>query len=302
MSKTCTISVDAGGSYIKSCLILEGGDVLEGSLFRTSSNSSETADKIIDTQIQTILHQLSTGRNKGLDITGISIAFPGPFDYTTGTFLMKHKYKAMYKRPLLPELLNIPELPDNCKIRFFHDLHAFVYGEYLYGFGRDCGSLLGVSLGTGLGTGLVINNQIIDNGKGGPAYPIFQKPYKNGTLEDFVSARGIVDYFNKLKENDSVEASNPLEIERMAIEQNDPHATETYAKMGTVLGKYIKPLIDSLQVECFVLGGQISKAYRLFGPHMEKELEQCNSLSRVNPSRDLDYIAFKGAAALLEKG
>ena len=302
MRKTCIIAVDAGGTNIKSCLILEGGNVAEGTLYETSSNSGESADKIIEAQTLSIQRQLSAVKRIGLDLGGIAEAFPGPFDYSTGTCLMKHKYKAVYKKPLLPEMKKLLDLPENCRVEFFHDLHAFTYGEYLYGSGKGCGSLLGVSIGTGLGTGLVTDDRIVDNGKKGPAYPIFQKPYKNGVLEDLVSARGIVNHFSRLKGKVSSDDLNPLKIARMAFEERDPEAIETFGEMGRVLGQYLKPLIDSLKVKCLVLGGQISRSYELFGPQMKKELEQCDSLSGINASRDLDYISFKGAAALLEKG
>jgi hypothetical protein len=87
-----------------------------------------------------------------------------------------------------------------------------------------------VTLGTGLGFGVVKDAAVLDNGKGGPPVSIFSRPYKNGILEDAVSARGISARYQCL----SGVLAAPREIAERAA-KGDAHAVEVFRETGEIL-------------------------------------------------------------------
>ncbi len=153
-----------------------------------------------------------------------------------------------------------------------------------------------MAIGTGLGTGFLKEGHL-EMGSGGiPKYPLFQEKIEGGILEDVVSNRGLVDLYNQYSGiKNSIDAK---EIQRRADIKNDANAFKAYETMGIELGNMLYPLLQKLQVDTLIIGGQISKGFHLFGPSMLKKLEVVSTLKKIQPVTDVVTTTIRGAASI----
>lgn len=93
----------------------------------------------------------------------IGIAMPAPFDYDSGTSLIKNldKFKSLY-------LLNVKELLasdleiEEDDVFMMNDASCFLKGEIFGGTAENYTNVIGVTLGTGLGSAISKNGIIYD--------------------------------------------------------------------------------------------------------------------------------------------
>ena len=71
-----------------------------------------------------------------------------------------------------------------------NDANCLIYGEAIFGSGSGLNNIIGFTLGTGIGCAIVMNKEIL-NGSTDSAAEIWPSPYKDGTIEDFVSGAGV---------------------------------------------------------------------------------------------------------------
>jgi len=288
------IAIDAGGTYFKSALVDLNGEIFPGSFIERPSFSNAEKDKIIFA-FQGLLREMKDcAAQKNFRVSKIAIDFPGPFDYQRGVCMMRHKFFSLYDLPLKPLVMEIIDDPD-VPVTFHHDMHAYTYGAYKYDVGQGYSRVFCVAIGTGLGGGLVLNGQPVMRPDRGAMFPIFSKPYKDDILEDIVSNRGLVNEYRRLT---GFEGELDAKIIEQFAEQKDLAALEVYNNMGKVLGEELKEIFEKWDVQCLILGGQISKAYHLFGPALKTALEDSKYIQFIGPLRDFTYISIRGLAAL----
>jgi len=301
-----TLSIDVGGSSYKAAIVDSRGSIIPTTYFEQPSYSDqpinivlaalrETLERLFE-QVQLLQRDARLLNDpKIYSISSLAMDFPGPFDYANGQSLMTHKFKSIKGIPLTPfirEIFPCMEIP----IVFHHDLHACTYGAYLYDVGQGCSNLFCIAIGTGLGTGYMKEGKVVMRPGKQPMYPIFDTPYENGILEEYVANRGIVNQYRK--RTGCTEALDAKQIDYLARYKSDKKAIAAYFEMGRVLGQAVKPLLEKLEVECLIFGGQISKGYDLFGPSLEKELGFVPSLRKIGIIQNLTETTIRGAAAL----
>lgn len=213
----------------------------------------------------------------------VRAAVPGPFDYESGRFLMKHKFAAVYG-----EYFRDLAGAEDC--RFVHDVNCMLLGEMAAGNGRGYRRVAMIALGTGLGFSMSIDGNILKNDLGSPAVSIFSRPYKDGVLEDYASKRGVW----KLYGDASVTVK---EIALRAL-AGDASAAGAFRKMGTVIGSVIAPILNDYDIECLLLGGQISRSASLFAPALAEALCEGGSKPEIKSISDFDNATFNGLKAL----
>lgn len=286
------LAIDAGGSYFKSCIVDVKGRIMQGSYYKTPVDSGGSAENIYSAYENTVGMAFIFADKHGTQIDGIGISTPGPFDYANYKSLMKHKFQSIYGIDLREMLYKRCSLPRDLSIKFIHDAHAFVLGEYWNGSARGFRNVACITIGTGLGFGLIKNNRICDNGSGGPCISLFKTPWEDGILEDVVSKRGIIGLYKKMSGKE--ESIDVIDIEYLA-RKGDTAAIHTFEQAGGVLGTALKPIAEEMGIECLIFGGQISKAFDL----MEKELKSCltgTMIKEIAMGRNIDYSTLYGAA------
>ncbi len=185
----------------------------------------------------------------------LAVSTPGPFDYTTGTSLMKHKLHTLYGirlKDLLAEKL--PQM----QVTFMNDATAFALGVLEEKPELKTRDVACVMLGTGLGYANVLGGVIQLNDSQTPASPLWNMPFLDGISEDYVSTRALLQAANKL----GYVFSN---IKDMADEaRRGNHALlDIFYHFGRCLGLCLEKKRTVDRFDEVVIGGQISKSFDL---------------------------------------
>ena len=259
--KPIVLGVDIGGSHITAALIdLERREIVPGSLQRRFVDAQEDAEKILNEWCMVINQSFDTTPKANRKI---GIAMPGPFDYELGISKIKdqEKFQSLYNlnvRQELAQRLNIR--PDD--IRFINDAASFLQGEVYCGAARDYKKVLGLTLGTGLGSA------ICDEGVAKDA-DLWNSAFKEGIVEDYLSSRWFLKRYTELA-GDTV--SDVKELTELRRSRN--YLNQIFSDFSTNLVTFITPLIKKHGCDAVVIGGNISNAYELFLPEVDKLLAE----------------------------
>lgn len=209
-----------------------------------------------------------------------AVAIPGPFDYDRGIFLMKHKFAAVYGE-------SFTELSGLKYGRFIHDVNAMLLGEMAYGAGKGYDRVAMITLGTGLGFSMSIEGEILKSETGVPRVSIWNMPYRDGILEDYVSKRGFLRGYEGISVKELSDKAR----------KGDHGALGRFKEVGGILAGAISPIVKEYGIECLLFGGQISRAYDLFGSVLEQAISV--RLKHIGPVSDFDNATFNGLMTLL---
>ncbi|MBN2375432.1 MAG: ROK family protein [Sedimentisphaerales bacterium] len=290
------LSVDVGGTFLKYAVIDSDGRLLDVGVAKEPVDSSGSYRRILSTFKKVIASALNSVEKDGINIEGVAIGFPGPFDYAKGTSQMDHKFQSIKGINLPAELKSqIPRLKEK-PIIFAHDAHMFLMGEAWYGAGNGFSNIAGITIGTGIGMGVMQNQAIVDNGSGGPVRSIFRQPCRNATLEDFISKRGILAMY---KQSDPAFTEDVKEIAEKARKEQEQSAIDVFKQVGFILGNHLKGILCEFNIECLILGGQISNAFDLFEDTLREELSDIKNLKNITQAEYIDSAPLYGAAKLI---
>jgi len=292
MSKenNCYLAIDAGGSNLKSALIQSNGNIIKDSFNRAPIDSNGTLEYIRDAYIQLVEMGVDKANAYSLNLAGVGIATPGPFNYDDGCCLMKHKFKSIYGVPIRPW---IEKATGKIPIHFVHDSTAFILGAVQGGKYSRFKRIAGVIIGTGLGFASMFKSVVFTNTKGGPGISIYTLPYRDKTAEDYVSRRAIINSYRD-KMPDADDTIDVIDISRLA-RAGQTEAIEVFVDMGSNLAEILYGVIKENSFECLLLGGAISKSADLFLPTLKQDLENIPSLSLIEPVSDIDNAPLLGA-------
>lgn len=263
MTRPDTLLLDVGGTFIKCS---DGRSV--------PVDSAGSRESIVAS-----LREAALGGPGGAP-SRLALAVPGPFDYRKGIFLMKHKFAAVYGS----DLRSLLGLPQETEIRYLHDVVAVLLGVMQ----DNPGNVALITIGTGLGFACSLGGKILLDQLGSPARSLYNKPCRGGILEDLVSKRGINNAYERLT---GVAGVNPLNVSLKA-RAGDPDAVKVYSDLGSILGEEIAPILNELEIEALLLGGQISKSFDLFETTLRERLSGVASLRTI--ARTPEGAVFKG--------
>jgi glucokinase len=260
------IALDVGGTSIKSALVAPGGRVL-GEPVETPVDSGGEAGPILDTLARVVSGHLE--RVYPTQLLGITLGFPGPFDYPNGICLVQGlvKYGAIYGldlRAALRACLDLPDLP----ILFRNDAEAAAVGEARFGAGQPYRQLIAVTLGTGCGSAFVRDGLPVTSGPGLPPngwlYPIL---FRGVRADDCFSKRGLEARLHAA----SVGVAGVKEAAN-AARAGDQVARQVFSTFGADLGAFLDPFALAFQAEAVLVLGQIAGALDLFGLPLRQTL------------------------------
>lgn len=293
MNNTCFLAIDAGGTFLKGALFSGKGTLLKESFLSVPVDSQGELEKIRTSYQALVLQEINQSYRMGLEIKGIGICIPGPFDYREGICRMSHKYPAIYGIPLRPWF---DELLAGIKVTFLHDSEAFLKGairqdQVHYHMAA------GVIIGTGLGFAVAQDSRILRNSSGGPRISIFQKQYLDEMAEEYVSKRGIIKRYQMLcSPSGSKEVCEIAE----AAKDGEAAAVQAFQETGTHLAAILYDVIKENDLECLYLGGAISKSAELFLPGLREGLAGLPGLKAIKKAEDIDNAPLYGIFSSFE--
>ena len=178
------VALDIGGSHVTAAVV-DGSqrEIVAGTRRHADVDEAAASGVILDTWARATLEAVSAMPHVTVD--GIGIAMPAPFDYDRGISLMEHKFRALYRRPvvtLLRERFKTSGLEGKA-ITVVDDADLFALGEWWAGAARGRQRVIGLTLGTGLGSGFVADGRIVAAGPEVPAGRAHRGPGANATCE-----------------------------------------------------------------------------------------------------------------------
>ena len=285
------LGIDAGGTYFKSVLVDSNNKVLISS--QRKHKIKDDRDSILECYISLINEGKIMAEKAGGTLIGVGVSSPGPFDdYKTISF-MKHKLKSIYGVNLEETLRSNGVLGD-LSFCCMHDGLSFLYGEYIVGGAKDFSNVAALTLGTGTGFSIIKNGKLCETSQGSTAFSIYQNPLEGKRVEDYLSGRGIVQMYNTFSKN-TLDCT-AYDIEKMAIQNGDKAAQKTFSEAGRLIAEATRDILEENNIECFVLGGQISRAFPLMELSIREGLKSVSSLQKICMGENIDFSAQIGVA------
>lgn len=297
MEKHYSIGVDIGGSHITSAAIdLERKEIIRDTIVEKDVDNKGTAREIIDRWSESLSETIQrAGKEK---IAGIGFAMPGPFDYVNGICLIKGvpKYEKLYGTNVGEAISEALGLSPDIPVRFMNDASSFAVGEAWAGRAADSRRSMAITLGTGLGSAFIADKVPVVTGDKVPELGcVYHISYRDGIADDYFSTRWFTKQYKEITGRDS---SGVKDIAEAA--ESDSRIKNIFVEFGTSLAFFLSPYLKDFGAEVLVMGGNISRAYDLFGPALEDELErqECNTVPLLSELKE--DAALLGSAYLLD--
>ncbi len=230
----------------------------------------EEGSHILQDISDTVKNDMNVNTIKYKEVSGVGVGVPGPvFSDGTVNRCINLGWGVFNAQEEFTKILGMPTKVAN-------DANAAALGEFYAGAGKKYKNLVMVSLGTGVGSGIINEGQIFvgNNGAAGEIGHMIVNPKESepckcgnyGCLEQYVSARGVVDITKRLLEN--YEGETVLrgrtymtpEIIVNGAKTGDKLATIAVDRVSEMLGIALSNVASVVNPEVFVIGGGISKA------------------------------------------
>ncbi|MEP6900636.1 MAG: ROK family protein [Actinomycetota bacterium] len=252
------VGIDISKSALKAVSVESSGKLIDAARFTLDK------DQEFYPQLTSFINQLKA---KFGNFEKIGLAMPGLIHQQTkrvafSTFIPEHE-----KIDFLQEL----ESATGLKITIENDANASAYGEFLFGAGRGSRNIFYATLGTGIGGAFIFDGKIW-RGSSGYAGEFGQLVINSEgmKLEDVASAQNIVRRTRKRFHQDQTSSLNKFEEEQIkmgdvirAASKEDDFAQMMLERTGTFVGTAIANVINLLNIEKIVIGGEIMQAEHL---------------------------------------
>ena len=213
---------------------------------------------------QSLVAELAHG-----EILGVGIGISGLVDAARGIELYS-PILGWREVPLAGPLSEAIGLP----VHLENDVNALTLAECWYGAGRAFRNFVCVTVGEGIGAGVVVDGKLYRGAAGGagelghttldPHGPLCRCG-ERGCLEVYASDRFLVGQAKAL-------GHETIDGLAAAARAGDLAAQAVFAEMGRALGIGVKNLVNLLNPEAVVLGGERLDAADLFLPAFEEQM------------------------------
>lgn len=302
---TYSIGIDIGGTNTDIGLVRNDGAIVSRANLPTNSYTQ------LEPYVNDIMAQIfSLMKSNNVEIIeGIGIGAPNG-NYYTGcvdnapNLTIKGVLdfqKEMHKHIDVPVVLS-------------NDANAAAYGEMVYGGAKDLDNFIMFTLGTGVGSGIVLDGKLVHGSTGGAGelghnilIPGGRKCScgRQGCLETYTSARGIVQTYCELK---GIPVSNSVDSKMIGdlANQGDPIALKTWETVADQLGLAMANSVTfSAPQAIFLMGGPTKVGDPLLIP-LQKAFDKyllniyAGSCQIRMSQLKANEVAILGAAALIK--
>ena len=262
------------------------------------------------TRVGKEIRKLKSKHDGFIEFPGIGVSLPGLVDSHTGKFLLSVvlPWRDVPVVRLLEKATSLSVIIDNsarCSA-----LAEIWHGKTQYAHVRN---LLYVSVSTGLACGVVIDGGLYRGGNN-TAGQFGHIPFDLGGVECRCGQRGCWDLYasdkatiNRYAELRGASGRRLSTMRRLVelVESGDEAATEAVRETARYLGIGITGLINGLDPEVVVIGGEITKVWGLIEPIIVKETKRSLLAPRshgvpIRPSAFEVRPSLKGALTLIQ--
>lgn len=260
--------IDLGGTQVRVALARSDGNLVAS--VKTRTPLLRTPQAMVDWAAAEI--DRHRGREK---VTSITIAAPGPIDLARGVLV--NPPNLPWKNVPLAAMLSHAT---GAKVQVANDADMAGLGEFHRGAGRGTKNMVYITWSTGVGGGLIIDGKLHRGAHGtsgeighmiiDPNGPL-DRCGQRGCLEAFIGGANLARETGHTAVELFSEAARGNRQARMVVEQAARY-------MGTALIS----LTNTLDPEMFVIGGGVSRSWKLVYPTM---LETLRSSPFIKPAR-----------------
>jgi glucokinase len=278
-----SIGVDLGGTNLRIAAITRDGKLLEKVTLPTQVPLGP--DHVI-TEMCDAIHRLTATYKSAGKFLGAGVGIPGIVDLTTGMLRKSANLAGFEEYPVRAEI----ERRLGARVVLENDANVAALGEQWLGAARGVPNMAVVTLGTGIGGGIVLEGKIWHgmNGMAGEFGHVTLEPEghpcgcgNRGCAERYSSASAILRMASEAIASGEAPslaqaaASDPefgaKTIYHLAL-QGDEHARRIFRTFGRYLGIMLAGMVNVLNLDMFVLGGGVARAWDAYAPTMFEEL------------------------------
>lgn len=261
------LGIDYGGNAVKVGLVDTFGQLSGKTSWLTVDLLDKVACRAFANEVANFVHGMGVYSS---ELGGVGLAIPG-IPAQEGFFVPNVRSDW----PLLLKCLS--QALGNLEVATINDANAAALGEMWMGAGGNAHSALLVTLGSGLGSGLIVDGAVVTGGHGaaGEVGHMTVVPHgrpckcgREGCLERYASARGLVQTFREAGEAGYLDASEFSGFEPesdtdalsvfKALEAGDPRAKRAVADMVDKLGFALAQVACVTDPDVILLGGGIA--------------------------------------------
>ena len=280
-----SIGVDLGGTNLRIAAVSSEAQLLEKVTLGTKVTLGR--DHVLNEMCDAIQRLSAKYRSDGAFL-GAGIGIPGIIDMETGTLRKSANLPGWSDYPVREEI----ERRLGTRVFLENDANVAALGEKWLGAARDVPNMAILTLGTGIGGGIVLNGKIFHgmNGMSGEFGHVPIEPEgvpcgcgSHGCAEQYASASAVVRMAREAIASDKAPAlakaasSDPefsaKSIYNLAI-QGDEEARRIFRRFGKSLGMLLAVVVNTLNLDMYVIGGGVCSAWDAFAPAMFEELRE----------------------------
>ena len=308
------LALDFGGTKLSAGVAARGETVWRGLKRAPSKHGATAADDLA------LMFALADGLLKGDRPAAVGVSFGGPVDASRGVVRLSDHVPGWENYGLkerLEQRFSVPASVDN-------DANVAALGEYVYGAGRGCHSLLYVTVSTGVGGGWILDGKVWHgfDGMAGEIGHTTADPNgpecfcgKRGCVERLASGPYLAEYARELLAaapergkalRNQVEDEHHLTAQHVsaAAATGDSLAWQALARSAWALGLGLGNAVNFMNPQRVALGGGVTKSGERY---WEVVREVARATARTQATLDLvpaalgDDAPLWGAVALAEE-
>ncbi len=239
-------------------------------------------------------------------LTGVGFSMPGTIDAERGVCVKSHRFlwENVPFASMLQERVNVPVWMED-------DTLAFALAQHLFGLGRQHRVFTAVAIGVGIGCATVVDGKV-QRGAHGHAGKIGHSLHqqggpicecgRSGCLQAFYSEPAIVARWQQTRAAEKNGSVDRYAMKEAAL-QGDQAAISILQEAGTAIGIHLARMVDIVDPEIIIVGGEaVTFGDLLFDP-MRKALDlYCFAQPPALVPDERDNFWSSGAAALATQG
>lgn len=278
-------TVDLGGTHVTAGLVDVATFALRpGSVHTRSLDARGGRDETI----------VATMREVQPAASRWGLAVPGPFDYAAGVahYHGVGKFETLAGLDMRAALARRLDGVAPADLVFRNDADAFLLGEWAGGSVQGHDKCVGLTFGTGVGSAFMVDGEIVEDAAGVPPEGrVDLLTYECAPIEETFSRRGLLRAYGS--------APTPGFDVKDLVERADAgeeRARTTIAHATNALCTVLAPWLATFAPTALVVGGAISRSWRLLQPMLSDALTEVTSLRVIAPARLGDTAPLLGAA------
>jgi len=292
----------------KIALINSKNEIVSGtSQFELNLSDKNATVDIVSSQIQKFLDQLEIDKEK---LIGIGISLPGLTDSDKGINFNFLNFGDLSIADILMKRIGIP-------VYIINDAKSRALAELRFGKAKNTKNSLVIYIGWGLGTGLILNGKLYNGSTGFSGefshIPIIENGImcqcgKRGCLETVASGialeRLALEGISRGENTDltRLTGKTPKHIHYMDVVESalrgDSFSIDILSEVGSELGRGIAMLVQILNPELIIFGGQMLKAGHFLTIPIEHSLNKY-CLNDLRNSYRIDISEMGEQASML---